>query len=121
MEDSFMKTFLKMTLKQSGFAKDYLRTFNASLSARNNYNVKNGRSSKVIGSRLMKHPKVLAFWREATKGYIDKDKVKAVVTDALKANRVYIRNGKHFCSDVPDHKVRIKAARLAIRYPCIIV
>jgi len=120
MENSLMKTFLKMTVKQQGFISDYLITFNASLSARNNYHVKNGLSSKVIGSRLMKHPKVLAFLKEAVSDYIDKDKVKTVVTDALKATCVYIRDGKHFCSDIPDHKVRIKAARLAIRYPCII-
>jgi len=112
---------LRLTPKQRGFAFDYFKTQNAALTASLHYQVKDRKSAKVIGCRLMKNPKVIAFLREAVKDYIDINKIKSVIVESLNAKRSYCNaEGELVLSDIPDHEQRLKAVRQVLRYPELI-
>lgn len=53
----------KLTKKQKGFARDYIETGNATLAVKQNYDVapNNDNSAAVIGSELLRVPKVQAY------------------------------------------------------------
>lgn len=50
-----------LTKKQKGFAQDYLHTGNASFAAKQNYDVSNDLTARVIGSENLTKPNIRAY------------------------------------------------------------
>lgn len=50
-----------LTKKQKGFVKDYMETGNATLAVKNNYDVANDLTARVIGSENLTKPNVIAY------------------------------------------------------------
>lgn len=51
----------KLTKKQEGFAKDYIDTGNATLSAKQNFDVTNDNSAAAVGSRALRNANVQEY------------------------------------------------------------
>ncbi len=51
----------KLTKKQRGFVRDYLESGNATAAAKNNYDVSNDLTARVIGSENLTKPNVIAY------------------------------------------------------------
>jgi phage terminase small subunit len=50
-----------LTPRRKGFVKDYLKTGNATLAAKENFNTSNDNSAAAIGSELLRIPKIKEY------------------------------------------------------------
>lgn len=95
----------ELTKKQRGFVKDYVETGNATQAAKNNYDVSNDLTARVIGSENLTKPNI----QKAINSIADKipdDLLERVHIEGLQASRT-IKAGEEDYVE-PDYAVRHK-------------
>ena len=93
----------KLTKKQRGFVKDYLKTGNATEAARNNYNVTTDGSARAVGSETLALPNVKSTIAEL----LSDDDLARVHQEGLAATAVrFTPEGEQI--EVPDYSTRHK-------------
>lgn len=113
MIDAEEYALFSLTHKQYKFCLVMLETFNASEAAYNSYSVKDRKSAKVIGCRLLKNEAVIGFLKRAIHGSgLQHDELAAALKRGLNAKRTYTYKGELIESKLPDGITQLKAAKL---------
>ncbi len=104
----------KLSKKQIGFVKDYAKTGNGVLAARNNYDVKNDNVAAMIASENIRKPNV----KEAILSIADRIPEELLVKTHLEGLESYKMEGENVEPDFSTrHKYLESAYKLKNLYP----
>lgn len=106
----------KLSLKEKGFAKDFIKTKNATEAAVLNYNVKNRKSAALVGCKNLKKPRILReIDRLMEDQKITDPFLMTTLKEGLKANFIASYKGEAELTGIADHNIRHKFLQDALK------